>query len=46
MSLPSSDFLSAPLWLITFLHLLTFTAHLAAMNFLLGGLVKIGRAHV
>ena len=37
MNLPDYEFLSAPLWLVTVLHLLTFTLHLVAMNFLLGG---------
>ena len=47
-SLPDYDFLSAPLWLITILHVTTLTLHLTAMNFLFGGLkviddvVKIG----
>lgn len=39
MNLPDSAFLSAPLWLVTALHLLTLTLHFAAMNFLLGGLI-------
>ena len=33
--------LPAPLWLVTSLHLLTLTLHLAAMNFLAGGLLLI-----
>jgi len=37
MNLPDYNFLSAPLWLITVLHILTLTLHLAAMNFVLGG---------
>jgi hypothetical protein len=39
VNLPDSEFLAAPLWLVTLLHLLTFTMHLAAMNFLLGGVM-------
>lgn len=38
MNAPDSAFLSAPLGLLTLLHLLTLTLHLLAMNFLLGGL--------
>ncbi len=41
MSLPDYNFLSAPLWLITALHILTLTLHFVAMNFLVGGLVII-----
>jgi hypothetical protein len=41
MSLPDYHFLPAPLWLITVLHLLLFTLHLAAMNFLVGGIVVV-----
>ncbi len=45
MKLPDPGFLSAPLGLVTLLHLLTFTLHLAAMNALLGGvLVVLGAA--
>lgn len=45
MKLPDSDFLSAPLGLLTLLHLLTFALHLAAMNVLLGGvLIALGAA--
>jgi hypothetical protein len=36
-----SDFLSAPLWLVTVLHLLTLTLHFLAMNFLVGGLIAV-----
>ncbi|MDP2876135.1 MAG: hypothetical protein Q8O00_08130, partial [Holophaga sp.] len=39
MNTPDSAFLSAPLGLLTLLHLLTLTLHLLAMNILLGGLV-------
>jgi hypothetical protein len=39
MNLPDYEFLSAPLWLVTTLHLLTLTLHFVAMNFLLGGLI-------
>lgn len=41
MQLPSYEFLSAPLWLITVLHILTLTLHFAAMNFIVGGLVAV-----
>ena len=41
MQLPDYSFLSAPLWLITILHLITLTLHFAAMNFLVGGLIAI-----
>lgn len=41
MNLPDYNFLSAPLWLITTLHILTLTLHLSAMNFLFGGLLVI-----
>jgi len=46
MNLPDSNFLPAPLWLITSLHVLTLTLHFAAMNFVLGGIlfVIIGKA--
>ena len=36
---PAHDFLPAPLWVLTGLHVLTLTVHLLAMNFLVGGLV-------
>jgi hypothetical protein len=38
---PESDFLSAPLWLVTVLHIVTLTLHFAAMNFMFGGLIII-----
>jgi hypothetical protein len=41
MNLPNYEFLSAPLWLITTLHLLTLSLHLVAMNFLLGGVIVV-----
>jgi hypothetical protein len=41
MILPDSNVLPAPLWLITALHILTLTLHLAAMNFLVGGMVLV-----
>jgi hypothetical protein len=41
MNLPDYGFLSAPLWLITVLHILTLTLHLIAMNFIVGGLITI-----
>lgn len=37
MNLPTHDFLSAPLWLLTVLHVLTLTLHFVAMNFVFGG---------
>jgi len=39
--LPDSNFLSAPLWLISLLHVVTLTFHLIAMNFLVGGVIII-----
>ena len=44
--LPDYQFLPAPLWLITVLHILTLTLHFAAMNFLLGGLIERNAANV
>lgn len=41
MNLPGYDFFSAPLDLITLLHVVTLTLHFLAMNFLFGGLVTI-----
>ena len=41
MNLPNYEFLSAPLWLVTILHLLTLTLHFVAMNFLFGGLIIV-----
>ena len=41
MTLPSYNFLPAPLWLITVLHIVTLTLHFLAMNFLLGGLAVV-----
>lgn len=38
---PESDFLSAPLWLVTTLHIVTLALHFAAMNFLFGGIIII-----
>ncbi|RMD83781.1 MAG: hypothetical protein D6815_05700 [Candidatus Dadabacteria bacterium] len=40
-TLPGYEFLSAPLWLITVLHVATLTLHFAAMNFLFGGLLVV-----
>lgn len=37
MNLPDYHFLSAPLWLVTLLHLLTLALHFVAMSLLLGG---------
>jgi hypothetical protein len=39
MNLPDYNFLSAPLWLVTVLHLVTLTLHFVAMNFLFGGII-------
>jgi MFS family permease len=41
MNTPGYDFLPAPLWLITTLHVLTLTLHFVAMNFMFGGLVVL-----
>jgi len=41
MNLPDYNFLSAPLWLITVLHIVTLTLHFVAMNFLLGGVIVV-----
>ena len=46
MNLPDYEFLSAPLWLVNVLHLLTFTLHIVAMNFLLGGVIIVLQAAV
>ena len=37
--LPDSNILSAPLWLIEILHIVTLSLHLIAMNFLFGGII-------
>lgn len=41
MNLPDYNFLPAPLWLITTLHVVTLTLHFVAMNFLFGGLIVV-----
>ncbi|RMF25854.1 MAG: hypothetical protein D6760_00020 [Deltaproteobacteria bacterium] len=41
VTLPGYEFLSAPWWLITTLHIVTLTLHFAAMNFLFGGLIVL-----
>lgn len=41
MNLPDYNFLSAPLWLITTLHIVTLSLHFLAMNFLVGGIVVV-----
>lgn len=41
MQLPDYNFLSAPLWLVTVLHLVTLTLHFIAMNFVVGGLIAV-----
>jgi hypothetical protein len=41
MNLPDSNFLPAPIWLITSLHVLTLSLHFAAMNFVLGGVLFV-----
>ena len=40
-ALPNYQFLPAPLWLISVLHLLTLTLHFVAMNFMFGGVMLI-----
>jgi hypothetical protein len=39
VNLPDYQFLSAPLWLVTTLHIVTLTLHFVAMNFLFGGVI-------
>jgi len=39
MTSPDINYLSAPLWLVTTLHILTLTLHFTAMNFVAGGLI-------
>ena len=39
MNLPDYHFISAPLWLVTLLHLLTLSLHFTAMSVLLGSVV-------
>jgi len=41
MNLPNYEFLSAPLQLVTGLHLLTLSLHFLAMNLLLGGVIIV-----
>lgn len=41
MQLPDYNFLSAPLWLVTVLHVVTLTLHFIAMNFVVGGLIAV-----
>ena len=41
MSLPDYNFLSAPLWLVTVLHIVTLTLHYLAMNFIVGGIIVL-----
>ena len=41
MNLPDYNFLSAPLWLITVLHIVTLTIHFLAMNFVVGGMTVV-----
>lgn len=41
MNLPTHDFLSAPLWLLNILHVLTLTLHFVAMNFVVGGVAIV-----
>ena len=41
MQSPGYNYLSAPLWLITALHLVTLTLHFIAMNFVVGGIVAV-----
>jgi hypothetical protein len=46
VNLPNYEFLSAPLWLVTTLHVLTLTLHFVAMNFLLGGVIIVLHAGI
>ena len=39
--MPDYNFLSAPLWLITTLHVITLTLHFLAMNFIVGGIIVV-----
>jgi len=41
MNLPDYNFLSAPLWLVTVLHVVTLTMHFVAMNFMVGGIIIV-----
>ncbi|MCP4685604.1 MAG: hypothetical protein GY867_09175 [bacterium] len=41
MQLPDYNFLSAPLWLVTALHIVTLTLHFLAMDFVVGGLIAV-----
>ncbi len=41
MNLPDYQFLPAPLWLISTLHILTLSLHFLAMNFMVGGIVAV-----
>jgi MFS family permease len=41
MNTPGYNFIPAPLWLITTLHVVTLTLHFVAMNFLFGGLIVL-----
>ena len=41
MTLPTYDFLPAPLWLVTALHILTLTLHFLAMNTLIAAVVAL-----
>jgi hypothetical protein len=41
MNLPGYEFLSAPLWILNILHIVTLSLHLLAMNFIFGGLATL-----
>jgi len=41
MNLPDYNFLSAPLWLVSVLHVLTLALHFVAMNILAGGIIVV-----
>jgi hypothetical protein len=41
MSLPDTNVLPGPLWLITTLHVHTLSLHFAAMNFVIGGILIV-----
>ena len=44
MNLPDSNFIPAPLWLITALQIFTLSLHFLAMNFLFGGILAVLQA--
>src|SRR5574342_300774 len=46
MNAPAHEFISAPLWLLTTLHILSLTLHFVAMNFLFGGIIIVLHAAI